>query len=368
MHDIRSQRIYYSIQKCKALVIFFSFFYFLQSKIQDLWFMAYSYADQPTIPPFLPYSHLSIRPSSFLKENNGNWRNQNRLFPPFSPWAATAWMKSHAATWLHSVKSTISSNPAKVNAQQSSTLLNWDKLFLKCLITVWFSDLYILNCSKDIHNIKTQRAHELHLSRRTWVQAISDRCLLLFNHFSICVIWSEVSCALLMDCLRRTSEKTWAGAIIYPSKYFHLSHHFLSFSMVGRNSDVQPSLFYLIFLRKKIWFNQLQVTASHSRSIQTTGSGKSCELFYLVQILKLVSPPPWLPSSYRIPAFVILYYLHKKCTWIFKRIYPRLTLWAELHFHFVIVRQQYSREPVRPSLKQSNLLHFSKGKVRSSLH
>ncbi len=353
--------------------MFFFQFFFLLPAIQDPRLMIYGIflywsTYNPTISPVFTSVHTA---KPFSEGKQWKLKEPKQVISPFftlSYHCLNEKPRCYVTTFCekHYIE-----QPSESQCPTENPLLNWDKLFLKCLVTVWFSDLYILNCSKDIHNIKTQRAHGLHLSQRTWVQAISDRCLLLFNHFSICVIWSEVPCALLMDCLRRTSEKTRAGAIIYPSKYFHLSHHFLSFSMVGRNSDVQPSLFYLIFLRKKIWFNQLQVTASHSRSIQTTGSGKSCELFYLVQILKLVSPPPWLPSSYRIPAFVILYYLHKKCTWIFKRIYPRLTLWAEsrrLHFHFVIVRQQYSREPVRPSLKQSNLLHSSKGKVRSSLH
>ncbi len=138
MHDIRSQSIYYLIKKiitffyirnaisCKALVVFSACFTSCnpRSKTYVLWHIPI--ADQPTIPPFLQYSHLSIRPSSFLKENNGSWRNQIKFFPPFSPWAATAWMKSHAATWLHSVKSTISSNPAKVNAQQRT--LYWTEI------------------------------------------------------------------------------------------------------------------------------------------------------------------------------------------------------------------------------------------------
>lgn len=64
--------------------------------------------------------------------------------------------------------------PSESQCPTENPLLNWDKLFLKCLITVWFSDLYILHCSKDIHNIKTQRAHGLHLS--TWFFLEEHEC------------------------------------------------------------------------------------------------------------------------------------------------------------------------------------------------
>lgn len=221
---------------------------FLLPAIQDLCFMAYSYADQPTIPPFLQYSHLSIRPSSFLK-----LKEPNQVLSPFFTLSCHCLNEKPRCYVTTFCEKHYIEQPSESQCPTENPLLNWDKLFLKCLITVWFSDLYILHCSKDIHNIKNTAStwvasKHLVLSWRTWVQAISDRCLLLFNHFSICVIWSEVPCALLMDCLHRISEKTWAGAIIYPSNYFHLSHHFLSFSMVGRNFDVQPSLLYLIFL------------------------------------------------------------------------------------------------------------------------
>lgn len=183
--------------------------------LPDLRIMFYGVQDRswstyyPTISPVFTSVYWA-KPLS----NQKQWKlkgNKLGSFPFFTlschclnekpHWDVTSFCKQHYIEW-----------PSESQCPTENPLSNWDKIFLKGLIIVWFRDLYTLPLQRVSLDLATW-----FFLQRTRVQAISDvlpcHYLLLFNHWIPSASF-EVTWASLMDCID-FSENRWDGGLIY---------------------------------------------------------------------------------------------------------------------------------------------------------
>lgn len=127
-------------------------------------------------------------------------------------WDVTSFCKQHYIEW-----------PSESQCPTENPLSNWDKLFLKRLIIVWFRDLYTLPLQrkekKNIHNIKTELAWISppgSFSKEHDCRRYQMCCPAITSYFSIteyCLHhWSDLSLTYGLHWLQKNR---WDGGPIY---------------------------------------------------------------------------------------------------------------------------------------------------------